>query len=83
MRTVFDLLLVLALYVLLRLYSRLIAYCDDGRPTKAASGPAFGVFTCHRPEPDASERRGMREPPKSSADAAPTQLRQPEGAPRG
>jgi len=83
MRTVFDLSLVLALYGLLRLYSRLIAYCDDGRPTKPASGPAFGVFTCHRPEPDASERRGMREPPKDAAGSATSQRRQSEAVPRG
>jgi len=83
MRTILDLLLVLALCVLLWLYSRLIAYCDDGRPTKPASGPAFGVFTCHWPEPDASERRGMHEPPKDAAGAATSQRRQSEAVPRG
>jgi hypothetical protein len=82
MRTAFDILLVLALCILLWLYSRLIAYYD-GQPRKPASGPAFGVFACHRPEPDVFERRGTREQPKDAAASATSQGRQSEAVPHG
>jgi hypothetical protein len=78
MRAAFDFLIVLALGVALWLYARLIAYYD-GRPRKAASGPAFGVFAPRGLDADASRQPTAPEPSKT-AGAPPSSQRPPSKA---